>query len=150
MAVTIPKNYPTGCSDKDISKILDELLHEYVTWGGDNNHGANIVAAGDVRFDSMISVGQQELQKRFLESSNKITNDLHKEIVSLKKITKTYSESSERIARSSRKLAITAIGIAVAAIIISVFLAWQSNHLNTQWQNKELEILHSINDNVKK
>lgn len=150
MPVSIPPNFPNGSTESELLDKLEELLREYVTWGGDDSHGANIVTAGDARISTVINAAQLELQKRLMDSNAITTAALHKEIVSLKKVTQQYSHSSKRFSVASSRLSIAAIIIALVTIFVSVVLAYQSDNSSKVMQYNQNKILIKIEHNTEK
>ena len=142
MPVSVPRNYPAGCDDDEILRVIGELSGEMISGGAD----INVV----LRFVPLISLGQSELQKRVIQQNNTTTTELHQEVVSLKKITKNYSDSSEKFSKASKKISIVAIILAALSLVVSLVLALQSNYANKQWQDQQLQILTEIKNNTSK
>lgn len=139
MAV-IPLNYPSGCSIEEILKVINDLSQEIIASGGDINKV--------LRFVPIINIGQAELQKRILEKSNKIVDDLHKETKQLKEIAELNSKSSEVYAKATQYISIIALVISVIAVFISSYFSTKADRSSQIWQSEQLNILKDLDKNT--
>lgn len=133
---TIPTNYPSGCTDEQISLSISELSKEILDSGGD----INIV----LRFSPIISLGQTELQKRILERNQAITVSLQTEVKRLAEITEKNIASSEKFSKSSIRISIVALFISMLAVGISIYFSIQSNQETKEWRQDEINLLQKI------
>jgi hypothetical protein len=134
----IPNNYPGGCTDKQILFVIDELSNEIIISGGD----INVV----LRLSPIITLGQSELQKRILESSRLITNDLHVEVKKLSEVADKNTRSSEKYAKASKAISLVALFLSIVSIGISIYLSIRSDRNDNYWKRDEINLLQKMLD----
>ncbi len=108
----IPQKYPYGYTDEEIENLINGLS-DTITGSGFN---INTV----MQLNPQIQLGQNELEKRFIKRS----------------------------ARLSKTLAIIAISIAVVSSIFSagaIWFSYKDMQSDKVWQKEQLQILSEIN-----
>lgn len=117
----VGRPYPLAWSDEE---ILGQLVDSAVEL---EKRGFDINAV--LQLTPIMSVGQSELVRRAGQRN---------------------AESAERIARSSRQLAIVAVVIAVATLLVTVGLAVWQDRSSRDWQNEQTRILVQIRDELRR
>ncbi len=146
----LPPNYPTECTDGEISQAINGFYQEIFVTGANPN---KVLQLGP-----LIQIGLNELQKRAthqlkdvsalnVEQTRKLTEEVNK----LTAITKDATEAARINQQSARRMTSIATwltGVSIILAMIATFLAYETTMTDKRWQQQEIQLLQDIRLNT--
>lgn len=103
---TIPKEYPTGLTDEDLIRLIEEYSKSATIAGRPSNY-----SVGPSYWKEMVDLGQNEL-------SNRVQKNLLLEIVKLKDEIRLLKEDNEKSGHINKRLNYITIALAIITGIV--------------------------------